>query len=184
MMKIWIDPGHGMANRSPGVFDPGAVSGKLTEADIVLQVALVGRQILTAAGHAVGLTRDDNSDPSPVGTRDDRAKAWGANLFISLHMNASDNPSATGTETFYRDAADKKLAEMVQSSALSAFYLRDRQLKTESASQHSRLAVLDFPGPACLVELGFISNATDVAAIMRPQAQVNFWKLFLKELEG
>jgi N-acetylmuramoyl-L-alanine amidase len=182
-MRVWIDAGHGMGNRKPGLYDPGAVSGELTEAQIALQVALIGRTVLIGLGHEVGLTRDDNRDPSPVGTRDDRAEAWEADVFISLHLNAAGNTAANGTETFYRDNADKELAERVQQAALAAFGLRNRGLKSEGASQHGRLAVFDFSGPACLAELGFVSNKADVAAIMQPQAARKFWQLIAEGLQ-
>lgn len=180
-MKLCVDPGHGFANRRPGVYDSGAVGGGVEEADIVLQWALSGKWILGNIAIPVWLTRDDDSDPTPVGTRDDRAEQAGCGRFLSLHCNSAGS-SATGTETFYRDAADKAWAQTVQNAALHALGLRDRGLKTEGASQQSRLAVFDFDGPACLLELGFISNASDRRKMLERDRRIRFWQKMAESL--
>lgn len=184
MTIICIDPGHGNSNRKAGVFDPGAVSGSATEADIVLQWALSGRWILTREfGIDVYLTRDDDSDPTPVGSRDDKAEHAGCSHFLSLHCNAA-TPQATGTETYYRDGTDKTFAAKVQAAAVSALGLRNRGLKTESASQHSRLAVFDFDGPAALLELGFIDNTNDRRLITTRDCRIAFWRALGESLKA
>lgn len=76
-MKLAIDPGHGMSNRKPGVYDPGACAGGYAEAEIALAWALTGKHIAKEFGIEVWLSRDDNTDPDPVGTRDNRAAAPG-----------------------------------------------------------------------------------------------------------
>ncbi len=38
--RICLDAGHGMSNRTPGVFDPGAVAGGVRKADVALDWAL------------------------------------------------------------------------------------------------------------------------------------------------
>jgi N-acetylmuramoyl-L-alanine amidase len=176
MTKIAIDPGHGNSNRKAGIFDPGAVSGSATEADIVLQWALTGKWVLSNEfGIAVWLTRDDDSDPTPVSTRDDKAEAAGCTHFLSIHCNAA-TPQATGTETYYRDGVDKIFAQKVQAAAVSALGLRDRGLKIESAGQHSRLAIFNFDGPAALLETGFIDNTNDRRMITTRDCRVSFWR--------
>lgn len=166
-MKIAIDPGHGYANRRPGVYDPGAVAGGVAEADVALALGLTLRWVLRQRGIEAWMSRDDDSDPDPVGTRDDRAEAAGCDAFLSLHCNSADTPSAAGTETYWRDAADKALAVRVQAACVRALGTKDRGLRLESDSQHTRLAVLDFDGPACLLELAFLSNAPDRARLQR-----------------
>ncbi|MEI7575554.1 MAG: N-acetylmuramoyl-L-alanine amidase [Armatimonadota bacterium] len=158
--KLCIDPGHGLGNKAPTVFDPGAISEGVSEADVVLAYALAIKFVALQRGIHVFLTRDEQSDVTPVGSRAGAARQAGCDLFISLHLNSA-SPSASGTETYYRDAADKKLAEVVQTAVLTALQFKDRRVKNEKQSQHPRLAVLDFSGPACLVELGFVSNANN-----------------------
>lgn len=177
MKRLCIDPGHGFGNRRPGIYDPGAVSHGATEADIVLLYALAIRFIFKGAGFDVFLTRDDASDSDPVGQRDNKAKAAGCTHFISLHMNAG---GGTGTETFYRGDEDKDWAARIQGVALRAFSLPSRGLKTENLSQHDRLAVLDFDGPGCLVELGFIDSDRDRVMIATRDSRVKFAEELLK----
>ena len=96
----------------------------------------------------------------------------------------SSTPAARGIETFYSsgDAGDKWLAGVVQSSALAAFGLRDRGLKTEEDSQHSTLAILrgsTITIPACLIEVGFITNSEDIAAVWGADdrdKRIAFWR--------
>lgn len=180
-MRLCIDPGHGFANRRPAVYDPGACGGGVCEADIVLQWALSGKWILNQLGIATWLTREDDRSSDPVSSRDDRAEQAGCTKFISLHCNAA-SPQATGTETFYRDATDRAWAAKVQAAALVALGLRDRGLKTESQSQHSRLAVFDFDGPACLLELGFITRQSDRTQMLKRENRITFWQALAEEL--
>lgn len=175
-MKLCIDPGHGMGNRRSGAYDPGATRSPFAEADIVLQWALTGKWVLSRAGIAVFLTRDADADPTPVSTRDDRAEAAGCTHFLSLHVNDADTDTATGTETYYRDMVDRPFALLVQNLAVRTMGRRDRGVKIESASQHNRLAVFDFDGPAALLELGFIGNASDRTAMLLRDNRVRFWE--------
>lgn len=169
--KLCIDPGHGMGNRTPSKYDPGACANGHEEANVALQYALAIKYVFAREGIGVFLTRDDANDYDPVGTRDNRAKAEGCTHFLSLHLNAG---GGTGTETFYRGDEDHGWAEKVQKLALEVFGLKDRGLKTEDESQHTRLAVLDFDGPGCLLELGFIDSARDMSVIGQRDARLRF----------
>ena len=182
-IKLCIDPGHGMGNIVPGRFDPGASGGGLTEADIVLQWALTGKWVADQLGIAVFLTRDDDRDEDPVAKRDDLAKANGCTHFLSLHCNSA-SAVARGVETFYRDAADKVLAQKAQDSLLKVFGpdVPNRGLKLEGQSQHSRLAVMEFGPPAALIELGFISNAKDRALLTSRDMRIAFWRELLPKI--
>lgn len=163
-----------MSNRKSGVYDPGACSGGVSEADVALQWALTLKWVLSRHGYQVWLTRDDDRDPDPVGARDDRAEAAVCALFLSVHLNSADAPAARGVETFYRDSRDKELAAIVQQACLDATGSKDRGLKTEGQSQHPRLAVFDFDGPCCLLEAGFVSNAADRKAVTSRETRLAF----------
>lgn len=156
-VKLCIDPGHGNSNRRAGVYDPGAQYGGVSEADVALQWALTLKWVLTQRGIPVFLTRDDDSDPTPVGTRDDKAEAAGCTHFLSLHCNMADG-KASGSEVFYRDSVDKAWASTVLSCLIPSTQGRNRGIKSESDSQHTRLAVFDFDGPAALAEIEFIDG--------------------------
>ena len=95
--KIVLDPGHGGK-------DPGAIGvGGIAEKDIVLAVAKkLERKLKQEMGVEVVLTRRDDRFIS-LEDRTAMANAQGADLFISLHVNASPNGEAKGLETYYLD---------------------------------------------------------------------------------
>jgi len=172
-MKVCIDPGHGMSNRSPGVFDPGCThteGGTLfKESDIVLKYGLTLKDVLRARGSEVFMTRDDDTDPAPVARRAKSAKDAGCDKFVSIHVNAAEVEQANGIEVLYDDNGDKPFAEKMQKALVKVMKLKDRGVK-----KRTDLAVLKFNGPAVLIELGFIANDTDRNTFMDPliRAQV------------
>lgn len=170
MRTIIIDPGHGMSNRRPGVYDPGATSGGVSEAEIVMDWANVLRGILKERGRIVVRTRVDEKDPCPVSRRDDIARTYGGDAMISLHCNAA-NGKASGTEVFYRGEDDRAMAVRLSAAVSAALGLKDRGAKTEKDSQHSSLAVMEFD-KCWLIELGFIDNPVDRAKMLDPNTRL------------
>ena len=166
--KVCIDPGHGMSNRTKGVFDPGAVhveSGvRFEESSIALKYGLTLKDEFRARGIDVFMTRDDAEDHAPVGQRATNAKNAGCDLFISLHLNDFDDDTANGFEVLFRGEDDKPLAERLQKAIVKITKLRHRGVK-----QRNDLAVLKFDGRAVLIELGFIANDKDRETLLNPQ---------------
>ena len=167
-MKVCIDPGHGMSNRQTGIFDSGAVHVEngfmFREADITLRYALTLKDVFRAQKVEVFMTRDDQSDHTPVKSRATMAKAAGCDLFLSLHLNDFDDDSANGLEVLFRDNQDKALAQKLQDALIKVTKMRDRQIK-----QRTDLAVLKFAGTAVLIELGFIANDKDREKLLNAQ---------------
>ena len=97
LRKIVLDPGHGGK-------DPGAIGvGGVAEKDIVLSVAKkLARKLHAELGVQVVLTRNDDRFV-PLEDRTAMANSEDADLFISLHVNASPNSEARGIETYYLD---------------------------------------------------------------------------------
>ena len=95
--KIVLDPGHGGK-------DPGAIGiGGRAEKDVVLSIAKsLAVRLKNEMGIQVVLTRKDDRYV-PLEDRTAIANAEEADLFISLHMNASVNSEAKGIETYYLD---------------------------------------------------------------------------------
>ncbi len=104
--RVVIDPGH-------GGHDPGARVKGLNEADLVLDVALRLEKLLKAQrGVDVVLTRRSNAY-IPLEERTALANREGADLFLSIHANASENPKARGLETYYLNFAPNPEAERI-----------------------------------------------------------------------
>lgn len=163
-MKVAIDAGHGMGNRRRGLYDPGAVVkvGEVTyeEASIALTYALELGRVLERRGHAVLPVRPDGRQDRPIARRPVWAKDAGGDVYVSVHVNAAAGPAANGTETLYRDAAGRGLAEALQRAVVWATGFVDRGVKLRSD-----LVVLKFDGPAALLELGFLTHAGNRAAL-------------------
>lgn len=93
--RIVVDAGHG--GHDTGTIGPNG----LLEKDLVLDVALrLGRLLQTKLGAEVIYTRDDDTF-IPLETRTAIANKHQADLFISVHANSSQDPSARGVETYY-----------------------------------------------------------------------------------
>jgi N-acetylmuramoyl-L-alanine amidase len=93
--KIVVDAGHG--GHDTGTIGPNG----LEEKDLVLDVALkLGKLLENKLGAEVVYTRDDDTF-IPLETRTAIANKEQADLFISIHANSSDDPTARGVETYY-----------------------------------------------------------------------------------
>ncbi len=112
---IVLDPGHG--GTEEGAKGPGG----LLEKDATLALAKVVAETLTRRGYRVVLTRTTDAT---VGLDDRPAAANGAkaDVFLSLHANASRAASAHGTEVYYLslDASDRAAAAVAESENRSA----------------------------------------------------------------
>jgi N-acetylmuramoyl-L-alanine amidase len=102
--RVVLDPGH-------GGHDPGAVGpGGLREKDVTLDVAhraapLIAREL----GISTLLTRDSD-DFIPLDERTARANAFQADVFVSIHCNASEDHTSRGIMTFVLDEARDPVA--------------------------------------------------------------------------
>jgi N-acetylmuramoyl-L-alanine amidase len=105
--RIVIDPGH-------GGHDPGARANGLNEADVVLDIAQrVATLLREHRGIEVVLTRETNVF-IPLEERTAIANRAGpADLFVSIHANASRNTTASGIETYVLNFASNPAAEEV-----------------------------------------------------------------------
>jgi N-acetylmuramoyl-L-alanine amidase len=104
--RIVIDPGH-------GGHDPGAMTDGVSEADVVLDVATrLERLLMQQPGVEVVLTRRANVFV-PLEERTAMANRAGADLFLSIHANASEDDRARGIETYFLNFAPNPAAEAI-----------------------------------------------------------------------
>lgn len=119
--RIVLDAGH-------GGHDPGARSNGLTEAELVLDVTLRLRALLEKEpGIEVTLTRDRDVF-IPLEERTAIANRTDADLFLSIHANASRNTRARGVETYFLNFASNPEAEAVAARENSASARKMRSL--------------------------------------------------------
>lgn len=168
--KIYIDQGHNPQNPNAGAEGNG-----YREQDLVFTIGLELADILRAQGYEVRLSRPTaetqlgTSIASSLAARVNDANTWGADYFISLHANASDITSASGSEALvYRlNSTAAALGESIveQLSAVTG-------LPNRGVTARTNLYVLRRTRmPAVLVELGFITNPGD-AALMANSPQL------------
>lgn len=158
---IMLDPGHGGA-------DPGAIGiGGLQEKGVVLAVTQQVAAILRQQGLTVQMTRqgDQTLDLQP---RVDRAEAARANLFVSIHANAVNmqRPEVNGLETYYFSDSSLGLARMIHQRVLGSLRMNDRGVKQARFFVLRRTSM-----PSVLIELGFVTGATDAPNLRNPQWQ-------------
>ena len=103
--RVVIDAGH-------GGHDPGARANGLTEAELVLDVALRLEELLREEGLDVVLTRRTDVFV-PLEERTAIANRHQADLFVSIHANASPRPATNGVETYFLNFASNQQAEAV-----------------------------------------------------------------------
>ena len=157
MTKIMIDPGHGGK-------DPGAVGNGLQEKELTLDIAKRIKRILETeyTGVQVRLTRETDTYLD-LSERARMANQWGADLFLSIHINAG---GGTGWESFrYSSASSRAVAyqNVIHPEVIRATGVRDRGKKM------ANFAVLrETKMPALLTENLFIDNEQDVAKLKDP----------------
>ncbi|WP_042475116.1 SH3 domain-containing protein [Bacillus ndiopicus] len=152
-LTIIIDPGHG-GN------DPGTIGVRGTyEKGLTLQTAELLKSKLRAAGANVELTREADVY---VDLRKRIAVGHQANAdaFISLHYDANKDSSVTGFTTYYYSDTNLLLAEAVQNGLEGTVNLRSR-----GAQFGNFLVLRENHQNAILIELGYLSNAAEEAAI-------------------
>jgi N-acetylmuramoyl-L-alanine amidase len=104
--KIVIDAGH-------GGHDPGAQARGITEAELTLDIALRLEKLLSKeAGVEVVMTRRTDTFVA-LEERTAIANRVGADLFLSIHSNASSAATARGVETYFLNFAPNPEAEAV-----------------------------------------------------------------------
>ncbi|MBQ9245098.1 N-acetylmuramoyl-L-alanine amidase [bacterium] len=156
---IIIDPGHG-GN------DTGALRNGVLEKDLTLQIATKVRNNLREKGLTnVIMTRTTDTTL----TLEDRvvtSNSRNADIFVSIHINASVKSEIKGIETHYYTDSGYEVAKVLHKELMSNVNALDRGLFK------SKFYVINHTeAPAVLLELGFISNEAERNALTSEQRQ-------------
>jgi len=198
IITIVLDPGHGGK-------DPGNRVGGRNEKTATLALAGVLRDQLTAAGFHVILTRTKDSFVELSG-RPDTANRAHADLFVSLHFNAtvSGKTDVSGPETYCitpvgasssnaqgegasygatpANVSEKKsllLAYQVQRALVRNLDVEDRSVR------RARFAVLrDAEMPAILIESGYMTHPVEGKKIFNPVYQKQMAAAIVKGIQA
>ncbi|RDV82132.1 N-acetylmuramoyl-L-alanine amidase [Ammonifex thiophilus] len=174
--KIALDPGHGGS-------DPGAVGPTgFQEKEFTLGVARLLAVRLRERGAQVLLTRDRDTDVG-LRARVRMANDWGADVFLSVHANASTDSSVAGLSTWYCPVGGNpeescRLAQCLQKALVGELQLPDLGVRTANffVTKYTQM-------PAALVEIGFISNPYEESLLKTPEFQAKAAKALADGLE-
>lgn len=152
--RVFLDLGHGGK-------DSGA-KGQQKEREAYYNT-LVGNEvgrILEKYGLEVVYSRRTDNETLSLTQRTDMAMKAGCEISVSLHMNANEDLTANGHDTFVFTAPsnqDVQLAQMIHNHIKSTNIFKDRGVRKENLHM-----TREFLGTTVLVELGFVSNNEDL----------------------
>ena len=167
MAIVVVDAGHGWKPTPSGgvVFDSGAIGylgqAQHREADIAAQYAnsiayMLRTHYPAIETHLLIATREQ-----PLSLQQRRRYEPSAAAFVSVHLNAAESRNAHGFETWYSREHSVGLAHALHAALQRALAGRlDRGVKQKG------LTVCQREKPSVLLELGFITNASDLEYLL------------------
>lgn len=93
MTKIFLDAGHGGK-------DSGAVGNGISEKNIVLSIVKKINDYLNSYKNVQTMLSRNDDTFLTLDERTNRANSWGADVFLSIHVNSATDQSARGFETY------------------------------------------------------------------------------------
>lgn len=156
MRKIYLTAGHRGGST-------GANYNNIKEAEETIWLRDEIARLLRRKGVSVELDNDNASLSEVVAQVNVGCKP--TDICVDLHFNAVGNPTANGTEVykpFNFSNTEIELAEDLLYSTCMVLGTKNRGVKREGESTHSRLAMLsDVMCNSVLLEVCFISNRED-----------------------
>jgi len=160
-IKVFLDQGHNPRNPNAGAEGNG-----YREQDLMFTIGIMCANLLNANPDFAALVSRPTtgtvlgaSNSESLAERVRLAVNWGADVFISLHANASEITSASGSEGYiYSDISSAKpICESILENISYATGLQNRGIFIRPTLYVLRRT----PMPSMLLELGFITNAND-----------------------
>ena len=165
-IKIYIDQGH-----NPTSYDnAGAAGNGLYEQDLTFTIGILLAELLKEDGRfEVCLSRPTadtvlgTDNDSSLDARIKGAKDFGADYFISLHVNSYEAASANGIEVYVanQNSVSYDFGSALLKGLISSTNLYNRGMKLGPELRVLKNATM----PAALLEMGFISNSSDAALL-------------------
>ena len=165
-IKIYIDQGH-----NPTSYDnEGATGNGLYEQDLTFTIGILLAELLKEDGRfEVCLSRPTadtvlgTDNDSSLDARIKGAKDFGADYFISLHVNSFEAASANGIEVYVanQNSVSYDFGSALLKGLISSTNLYNRGMKLGPELRVLKNATM----PPALLEMGFISNGNDAALL-------------------
>ncbi|MEG2119394.1 MAG: N-acetylmuramoyl-L-alanine amidase, partial [Pseudoflavonifractor sp.] len=157
---IVIDPGHGGARS-------GAVYEGILEKDLTLSISRkLGAQLFDQGYNVVMLRKTDTE--MDLYERADIANAVGADVFVSVHCNAFENPEINGSLTYYHPSSKRseRLAKAIAAPLAKATGAKDR-----GVADADFVVLRETNMCAVLVECGFMTNHEELMKLNSSEYQ-------------
>ncbi|RBP87891.1 N-acetylmuramoyl-L-alanine amidase [Cytobacillus firmus] len=158
MVKVYIDLGHEGDVKG---MDPGAVANGLKEANVVLEIGKYIKDMFAEYENVeIKFSRLGDKNFS-LTQRTNEANAWGADLYLSIHINAG---GGTGFESYIYPGAGSKTQAF--QNAVHAKIISKKVFGKDRGKKQADFHVLrETKMDAMLTENGFIDNKTDAAIL-------------------
>jgi len=150
-ITVVIDAGHGGHDR-------GGIPGqRIAEKDMTLDVAQRLKNVLSASGYRVVMTRSTDVFV-PLGGRVAIANSYRNAIFVCIHFNATGRSGASGIETYFYSRESLPLASAIHYYVTGGAPSANRGVRRRGYYVLRRTSI-----PAVLVECGFLTNPTEAA---------------------
>lgn len=159
---IFISAGHNSQSKTITP-DPGAIGvNGIKEGDLTIEFRdLVKREL-----DLLGVKYISDTDEENLAMYLHRIQTGAASVVIEYHFDSASSPLATGCTGVVQDDADRLdnafAVELANSTALT-FGIKNRGVESETLTHRGRLGLMREQGIICLMELGFVTNADDLA---------------------
>lgn len=160
-MKLYLDPGHGGS-------DTGTTGNGLVEKDLTLDIALRIRDLLQSQfeGVEVNMSRTTDTDVS-LTERTNEANSWGADYFLSIHVNAFDG-SAQGYEDYIHSSLSSSSQTAQYRDIMHEEITVSNNLTNRGKKSANFHVLRETNMSALLTENGFIDHPSDAEKLGDP----------------
>ena len=177
-VTVVIDAGHGGT-------DAGVQKGETNEKTLTLSLAKLIKQLNNNPKINIVLARDKD-ELQPLANKVALAKEMKADIYISLHINGSNDLTKSGIEAYISKKENdsfmpqnRRLATLMLKN-LQAVYITDLSIKQRDQG----IYVLDKNiCPSTIVEMGYITNNNDLQFISNEANQQKLARQVLKSIE-
>ncbi|RCW51969.1 N-acetylmuramoyl-L-alanine amidase [Paenibacillus prosopidis] len=170
---IVIDPGHGGD-------DPGAIGTKYesNEKKLNLSTSLYLEDELRSRGARVLMTRTKDEEKPELSHRVKISESAGADAFVSIHYNSSENNTSGILTFYYSETKDRPLARAIENRLADGI-----GLKSNGISFGNLHVLRENDTVSSLVELGFLTNSKDESIVRGSDYQKKAAKAIANGLE-
>jgi N-acetylmuramoyl-L-alanine amidase len=158
-----IGPGADISKPKVSTGTSGIATG-VSEYQLNLDIALKVKEELINRGYEVFMIRETNDVNLSNRERAEMANESGADLFLRIHADGSENTSVNGTSTLYPSRDNPYVNYLFEDSYALSKAIVDAMCESTGAKNRGAIARDDMSGinwctiPVCIIEMGYMSN--------------------------